>query len=419
VALERAKARSAQQAARDERAGRRQQARLEDRAERRRRNGSNGDSGGSSRRRRNGTDSGSGDSDAAATDGRTTLGQALADETVRRAARRLENRRTNPDPDSPGPPFLSKKEKEQQADGQDDDAEGAEKKPGDGPKVDLSKKPAAEELERPKVDLSKKPKKPAEDSAGKPSDEGPAPGATQAGPKPDAAAAAGPDDGGPGTGWEFWAPPPRGERRSAAESAERATEEPTVITLERLDNVGDQEPPPWTDGQERPVQAAAAITTGVREEPAASGSTITKGAPVSAIIPTQTSVDPEHMTEVTLDDVLDQLSESKDECFTTYDECAVLADKAIKLRDSLADLAVELRQRHNVIGRLTSWAMARLAESMDLLARKAIEMRAKSLEAAEKVELAHDAMHDAYRPVQVAAAAAGLEMPSARIHNEE
>lgn len=127
----------------------------------------------------------------------------------------------------------------------------------------------------------------------------------------------------------------------------------------------------------------------------------------------------EHTTDVTLDDVLDDLADAKDECFTTYDECAVLADKARKLRDSLTDLAEELAERNNVIGRLTSAAMVRLSESMDLLARKAEEMRPKSLAAAEAVETAHDEMHDAYRPVQQAAADAGLRMPSARIHNED
>ena len=88
-------------------------------------------------------------------------------------------------------------------------------------------------------------------------------------------------------------------------------------------------------------------------------------------------------------------------------------------RNSLDELAVDLAERHNIIGVLTSAAMARLAESMDLLARKAEEMRTESLTAAESVEVAHDEMHDAYKPVQQAAADAGLRMPSARIHNED
>ena len=131
------------------------------------------------------------------------------------------------------------------------------------------------------------------------------------------------------------------------------------------------------------------------------------------------SVAPEHMTEVTLDDVLTSLTESKQRCFATYDECAKLARRARELRDALVTLAEELRTRHNVIGRLTSAAMARLGESMELLARRAEAMRVESLRAAEDVEVAHDEMHDAYRPVQRATADAGLHMPSARIHNEE
>jgi methyl-accepting chemotaxis protein len=122
---------------------------------------------------------------------------------------------------------------------------------------------------------------------------------------------------------------------------------------------------------------------------------------------------------VTLDDVLDHLAASKTRCFATYDECAALADKARKLRRSLEDLAEDLRERNDLIGRLTARAMDQLAESMDVVARKAEEKRGKSQEAAESVESAHDAMHDAYRPVQDATAAAGLVMPSARIHNDD
>ncbi|MFD8027086.1 hypothetical protein ACFV6G_42610 [Streptomyces lavendulae] len=127
----------------------------------------------------------------------------------------------------------------------------------------------------------------------------------------------------------------------------------------------------------------------------------------------------EHMTDVTLDDVLEELAEGKADCFDTYDECAVLAGKARKLRDALAELAEELAVSHNVIGRFFSAAMARLSESMERVARKAEAMRGESLTAAESVETAHDAMHDAYRPVQQATADAGLYTPSARIHNED
>lgn len=134
--------------------------------------------------------------------------------------------------------------------------------------------------------------------------------------------------------------------------------------------------------------------------------------------PSVSGVASEHLTDVTLDDVLGALATSKRDCFTTYDECADLADKARELRDALRVLAADLRERHNVVGRLTSSALDRLSESMDSLARKAEEMRTESLHAAESVEHAHDEMHDAYKPVQQAAADAGLAMPSARVHNE-
>ncbi|MFE9783661.1 hypothetical protein ACFYPA_36650 [Streptomyces sp. NPDC005775] len=251
------------------------------------------------------------------------------------------------------------------------------------------------------------------------------PGSSKVPPRPTApppGAANGPPPGG-------WAPPPRGARRSADEDLHRATAyTETVITVERADRPGDQarrwEPAP-----------AGAVTTGAPglprapEHPAGSrpGTTSTTeenpmGAPAPrAHVPAARSggAAAEHLTEVTLDDVLDHLAASKKRCFATYDECAVLADQARKLRRSFEDLAHELAERHNVIGRLTSGAMARLAELMDVVARKAEEMRTRSLGAAESVEVAHDAMYDAYRPVQQATADAGLVMPSARIHNED
>lgn len=221
-----------------------------------------------------------------------------------------------------------------------------------------------------------------------------------------------------------WAPPPRGQRRSARESMRDATaHQADTITVERADRPGDAE---------RPRPAPAAVTPGVaglpraphRPDGARPGTTApTRGTTVSAPSVRLPGTTPgeaaEHMTEVTLDDVLDHLADSKDACFDTYDECAVLASKAGRLQSALEELAEDLAQHHNVVGRLTSAAMDRLAESMDLLARTAEEMRTESLAAAEAVEVAHDEMHDAYRPVQQATADAGLHMPSARIHNEE
>ncbi|MFJ3914399.1 hypothetical protein [Streptomyces vinaceus] len=406
---------------------------------------------------------------AAADAGRTTLGQAAVTEARRRWNKRSKNRPT---------PILSKakKRKKKGGRGKVDDGSGAAatatppkvdltKKPktptagttSTPPKVDLTKKPKptspAGGTTAPKVDLTKKPKTPTAGgksttspgrkkarvkpkrkgkSAGAgPAAGGPSPSARRKERRKDRARRAGErvktkltseepptsagSASGPETGGTFW-PPPRGERRSAHESM-WATDpnQQTEWVVESLHVPGSQE-------RKWEPREPAVLTAGTATTVAPSTSTPTKEAPVSAgsIIPSMRSqAAAEHMTEVTLDDVLDALADAKDDCMETYDECAVLAQRAIKLRDALRELAAELAERHNIIGRLTSAAMTRLAESMDLLARKANQMRGEALIAAESVELAHDEMHDAYRPVQQAAFDAGLAMPSARIHNED
>ncbi|MFF7975838.1 hypothetical protein [Streptomyces sp. NPDC007905] len=126
----------------------------------------------------------------------------------------------------------------------------------------------------------------------------------------------------------------------------------------------------------------------------------------------------EHQTEVTLDDTLDVLEELTQQSFKAHETCKKLAAKARQIRYDLDELAADLRSRHNVTGRLTGAAMAKLAESMEVLARKADEMSTKSLAAAELSETVENAMFDAYRPVQQATEDAGLLVPSARVHNE-
>lgn len=126
----------------------------------------------------------------------------------------------------------------------------------------------------------------------------------------------------------------------------------------------------------------------------------------------------EHQTEVTLDDTLDVLEELTKQSFAAHETCKKLATRAREIRYKLDELAADLRSKHNVIGRLTGAAMARLAESMELLARKADEMSVKSLHAAELSEMAENAMFDAYRPLQQATEDSGLAVPAARIHNE-
>jgi hypothetical protein len=136
------------------------------------------------------------------------------------------------------------------------------------------------------------------------------------------------------------------------------------------------------------------------------------------ILPTTLGMHAQHDTEVTLDDVLDELERLTNESFTAHEKSIVIAERARKVRNQLEELALELSVHHNIIGQLTALAMARLAESMDLLAAKADEMRIESLNAAEESEGAHFAMADEYRPVQTATADANLIVPSARIHNE-
>ncbi|MGJ5899358.1 hypothetical protein ACSCBZ_46580 [Streptomyces niveiscabiei] len=126
----------------------------------------------------------------------------------------------------------------------------------------------------------------------------------------------------------------------------------------------------------------------------------------------------EHQTEVTLDDTLDVLEELTQQSFKAHETCKKLSAKAREIRHELDELAADLHSTHNVIGRLTGAAMAKLAESMELLARKADEMSTKSLVAAELCETAENAMFDAYRPLQQATEDSGLAVPAARIHNE-
>lgn len=126
----------------------------------------------------------------------------------------------------------------------------------------------------------------------------------------------------------------------------------------------------------------------------------------------------EHETEITLDDAIDEYGDFKDDAFKTHSQCMKLAGRARTLRNTLIVFADELATRHNLIGALFSAAMARLAESMDLLARMADEMQTSSLEAAEMAEAADNDLNDAYRPYNTATSDAGLTVPSAPIHNE-
>ncbi|MFE4056666.1 hypothetical protein ACFXP3_10280 [Streptomyces sp. NPDC059096] len=358
------------------------------------------------------------DEAAASAPDRTTLAQAAAKE----ARRRLKKRRKRL-----APPVISKAKKPKGKGGKSKAGPKVDltKKPkpvagGTGPKVDLTKKPKpVSGGTGPKVSRKKKPRTPAAGrkkvrvTRGKKSGPATGPGPSARRKERRKERARREATAGPGA----WVPPPRQERRSAYESMWASDpRQETVWSAESMHVPGS------TARRWEPSEPAA-LTRGTPGLPrAAYGGTIRKEARVNApatIDSMRSQAAAEHMTEVTLDVVLDRLADAKDKCLATYDECAVLAHRAVQLRDALRELAAELAERHNIIGRLTSRALYRLAESMDLLKSKAEAMRTRSLAAAESVETAHDEMHDAYRPVQQAAFDAGLHMPSARIHNEE
>ncbi|WP_309049142.1 hypothetical protein [Streptomyces sp.] len=386
---------------------------------------------------------------AAADADRTTLGQAVA----KAARRRLKKRRKNL-----SPPVLTtvKRKKSKKPKPAGGSATGAgpkvdltkKPKPGAAPKVDLTKEPkpagGSATGAGPKVDLTKKPKpgggakasglgrkkkvrvksKSKKKTRGSASGTGPADRrkasrkerARRASERARAKAEDASDS--PGSGWEFYTPPPRGERRSAYDSMRDTDPQQQEVW------VAEQVFPPGYQASSREP-----LTTGARGLPAGTGSpaTNTKETPVgnSPAVPTgavTTAMDdgmnPEHATEVTLDDVVDFLDEVVSEAFAAHDECLQLSTKAKELMYALDEVAARLAAKHNIIGTITAWAMRKLSESMEVLSRKAEEMSVKSLHAAETCETAKTELDDAYRPLTQATADAGLRTPSARVHNE-
>lgn len=237
------------------------------------------------------------------------------------------------------------------------------------------------------------------------------------------------------------------QRRSPFENAGQAAGQAgATITVERDDYPGAQakrwEPEAITRGTPAlPSTGPAALDTAPTVNPPRPGTTrpkepiamppaparqdprITKARNQAArtgrgIIADARHMDAQHETEITLDDAIDEYDRFKDDAFKTHDQCHKLADRAIKLRDILIGFAEELAVKHNLIGPLFSAAMARMAESMDLVARMAEEMKTSSLQAAEMAEAADNDLNDAYRPYNMATADAGLSTPSAPIHNE-
>ncbi|MFH9298831.1 hypothetical protein [Streptomyces sp. NPDC017520] len=182
------------------------------------------------------------------------------------------------------------------------------------------------------------------------------------------------------------------------------------VTVERADS---PEPSPATSGAGGPADNPSTKENSVSTAPDTRDSWLAQWGSGGIA-----DMDAQHETEVTLDDSLDVLEELTAQSFKAHETCNKLSMKARQIRYELEDLAVDLRSTHNVIGRLTGAAMAKLAESMELLARKADEMAAKSLMAAELSESAENAMFDAYRPLQQATEDTGLAVPAARVHNQ-
>jgi hypothetical protein len=206
-------------------------------------------------------------------------------------------------------------------------------------------------------------------------------------------------------------------RRTPWQSAGAATAgaQPEIHTVERLDKVGDQELRHWGPPPASTTPALGAAAPAGSTDRKETGPMSLPDRVISGLV---TGMSSEHATEITLDDTLETLERLTVESFAAHETCSRLAEEARQIRYRLEDLAADLRTRHNVIGRFTAAAMERLAESMEMLARKAEEMKVSSLDAAEMSEAAENAMFDAYKPVQQATADAGLLVPSARVHNE-
>lgn len=382
---------------------------------------------------------------AAADADRTTLGQSVA----KSAERRLKKRRKNL-----SPPVLTtvKRKKSKKKGGKKKGSAPAgpkvdltkKPKPGAAPKVDLTKKPKAASGSAtgvaPKTDLTMKPKpggtkgsgpsskrarvKSKKKSRGSTAGTGPADRrkasrkerARRARERARARTGA---DSSAGTGWEFYTPPPREERRSAYDSMHNTDpQQLEVWTAEPVFPAGYQAPGReslTTGARGLPAGTGSSSTTNTKEAPVGNSPAVKTGAVTTAM---DDGMDPEHATEVTLDDVTEFLDEVVLLAFAAHDECLLLSAQAKELMYALDLLATRLAAKHNIIGRITSWAMSKLAESMEVLSRKAEEMSVKSLHAAETCETAKTEMEDAYRPLSQATADAGVRTPSARVHNE-
>jgi hypothetical protein len=255
------------------------------------------------------------------------------------------------------------------------------------------------------------------------------------------------DDATPGPQTGPHTPPPgagqqdpnRSARRSPFENAGQATGT-TEWTVERADHADakaetsepdaltrgtpalDAAPTPHTKrpGTTRPKEPTPMPPAPARrEDPRITKAKNQAARTGRAVVTNAHHMDAQHETEITLDDALDEYSAFAADGFKTHDQCVKLAARATKLRNTLALFTADLATNHNLIGVLFTGAMARMTESMDLLARMAEEMQTSSIEAAEMAETADNDLNDTYRPITQATADAGLTTPSAPIHNQD
>lgn len=175
---------------------------------------------------------------------------------------------------------------------------------------------------------------------------------------------------------------------------------------------------PGTSAPKEPIAMPPAPVPARREDPRITRAKNQAARAGRQVITQARHMDARHETEITLDDALDDYADFSADGFKTHDQCAKLADRATRLRDVLAVFAEQLAIENNLLGALFTGAMARMSESMDLVARMAEEMQTSSLEAAEMAETADNDLNDAYRPYTQATADAGLTVPSAPVHNE-
>ncbi|MFD8597675.1 hypothetical protein ACFV1L_21995 [Kitasatospora sp. NPDC059646] len=135
--------------------------------------------------------------------------------------------------------------------------------------------------------------------------------------------------------------------------------------------------------------------------------------------PGEEAVAPQHATEINLRRFLAKLSNITERAFARHDGTAHLMARATRLRRQLDDFQDELRVVHNIVGKRTNRAVARMAEQVEVMKKSIEEIGALSLAAAELSEVAESAIYDEYQPITTQTADVGLVTPSARIHNQD